>query len=128
MRRRFMAALLFPAIMTCILLTGCSRSPSAPARSDIQTVALKAGDRLFLTGGYDHEPKWLQGSKGFAGTLERFIPGQNDQPAAVVRTDAMVSDGEASGKILVLELRYIGAEWASSAIVHDRARGTQLNC
>jgi len=52
---------------------------------------LEEGDRVFVSGGYDMEPSWLGGWDGFSGTIERFIPGQNQEPAAVVRTDDPVS-------------------------------------
>ncbi len=79
---------------------------------------LREGDRVFVTGGYDVEPAWLGGGGGFSGTLERFIPGQNELPAAVVRTSEGLSAEGATGNVLVLELRYEGASWVAGATVH----------
>jgi hypothetical protein len=79
---------------------------------------LVAGDRVFVYGGYDQAPKWLGGGMGYSGTIERFIPGQNAELAAVVRTDDAVAAEGVSGSLLVLELRYVGAKWLSGANVH----------
>lgn len=79
---------------------------------------LERGDPVFVTGGYFREPEWLDGRRGFGGTLERFIPGQSGNKAAVVRTDNVVSANGVNGKVLVLELRYVDATWESGAIVH----------
>jgi hypothetical protein len=38
---------------------------------------MQAGDRVWVGGGYSYAPKWLAGNDGYAGRLERFIPGQN---------------------------------------------------
>ena len=79
---------------------------------------LKEGDRVFVHGGYSMRPDWLNGRTGYEGTLERFIPGQNDTPAAVIRTDEPVATKNESGHILVMSLRYAGASWQSGAISH----------
>jgi hypothetical protein len=64
------------------------------------------------------EPSWLGGRDGFSGTIEQFIPGRNQQPAAVVRTDEPVSANGVTGSILVMELRWVGATWDSGAVAH----------
>ncbi len=79
---------------------------------------LRPGDRVFVSGGYDPEPAWLAGGRGYAGTLERFIPGRSEQPAAVVRTDVPVTVGGVTGEVLVMELRWVGASWHSGAVSH----------
>ena len=79
---------------------------------------LEQGDRVFVSGGYDPDPQWLGGRDGFAGTIERFIPGQNQEPAAVIRTDSPVSASGVTGNVLVMELRWVGATWRSGAVAH----------
>ncbi len=64
-------------------------------------------------------PAWLAGGKGYFGTLERFIPGQNDNPAALVHFDEPVTAGGVVGVYAVLELRHEGGTWnASKETVH----------
>lgn len=64
-------------------------------------------------------PAWLAGGQGYFGTLERFIPGQNDNPAALVRFDESVAAGGVVGTYAVLELRYEGSTWgAAEQTVH----------
>ena len=74
---------------------------------------LTVGDRVFLSGGYDHKPAWLAGGDGYLGTVERFIPGQNEAFAAVIRLDAQVTLPNAQGRIAVLELGQVGATWST---------------
>ena len=73
---------------------------------------LRPGDRIRLIGGYDPEPSWLEGAEHIDAAVEHFIPGQNDSQSLVVRPDNWPSD------YLVLELRYVGAEWINEGVVH----------
>jgi hypothetical protein len=75
---------------------------------------MRTGDRVFLTGGYDMKPEWLSGGTGYHGTIEKFIPGQNDTLAAVVRFEQPVVTGGLTAYYAVLELRYEGATWGGS--------------
>src|SRR5512145_179122 len=79
---------------------------------------LTAGTRVKLSGGYDMEPRWLGGKAAHLATLEGFIPGQGASSAAVVRLDEPITVDGLTGSYLVLELRYVGATWASGAVVH----------
>ena len=47
-----------------------------------------------------------------------FIPGQNEKPAAVVKVDSPIEAKGVQGNIVVLELRYVGAEWNEGEAVH----------
>lgn len=50
--------------------------------------ALAAGDRVRVFGSYWFDDNWLDPSPdGYTGTVRTFIPGQNEQPAAVVELD-----------------------------------------
>ena len=64
-----------------------------------------------LSGGYDMETAWLCGKADYLATLMSFIPGQSEQPAAVVKLDDPILVKNVSGDIVVLELRYAGASW-----------------
>ena len=79
---------------------------------------LKVGDKVRLSGGYDMEPKWLEGKNYYAGTVMEFIPGQNQTPAAVVKLDHSFTADDTTGDIVVLELRYEGATWNEKGTVH----------
>ena len=82
------------------------------------TNMLAVGDRVQLSGGYDFEPRWLGGSAGYFGVVSSFIPGQNDNQAAVVRLDNAITVQGITGEIVVLELRYVGAKWQDTETVH----------
>jgi hypothetical protein len=80
--------------------------------------AISEGDRVRMSGGYDMEPRWLQEQTHYLGRVSGFIPGQNDTPALVVELDSPISVEGMTGRILVLELRYVGAQWGATNIVH----------
>ena len=80
--------------------------------------ALVAGNHVQLNGGYDQEPKWLNGRDAVEGTVLKFIQGQNDVPAAVVRLNAPIEVEGEEGEILVLGLRYVGQTLKSRGTVH----------
>ncbi len=79
---------------------------------------MNIGDRVSLWGGYDMHPAGLAGGTGYTGEMIAFIPGQNDEPAAVVRLDQRITVEGAEGQIVVLELRYVGQKWESRGTVH----------
>ena len=80
--------------------------------------SLHVGDRMRLSGGYDYEPRWLPYGQSYLGTVVAFIPGQNSQPAAVVKLDRSITVDGVTGEMLVLELRYSGASWQETETVH----------
>lgn len=80
--------------------------------------SLNPGDRVWISGGYDMEPRWLGGGSGYAGVVSGFISGQNKKSAMVVMLDAVIKVDGAEGRHLVLELRYVGAEWREGVTVH----------
>jgi hypothetical protein len=79
---------------------------------------LSRGDRVRLGGGYDMEPRWLQGNKGYLGPVLDFIPGQNEKSAAVVQLDHAITVDGVTGQIVVLKLRHGGARWDNRNTVH----------
>ena len=81
-------------------------------------MSLSIRDRVRLSGGYDTEPNWLQGKGHYLGTVLDFIPGQNNGSAAVIELDDAITIAGVSGRILVLELRYVGTQWGKSNTVH----------
>lgn len=84
------------------------------------------GTPITVGGGYDFEPEWLGDQEHVTGRVEKWIPGQNTQPACVVRLDApLTANGlvrgtreKRTGMFLVLEVRYVGQEWEPSGTVH----------
>ena len=84
---------------------------------------LKVGDRVIVGGGYDFEASWLAANPdGYSGRVAAFIPGQNEQLAAVVELDQtlVLSNGagavqgrEVRGDFLVLELGHVGTDWST---------------
>ena len=75
--------------------------------------ALVVGDRVRLFGGYDMVPTWLGDRDEVFGVVERFIPGQNEQPAVIVRLDEELTVGEVTGEVVVLELGHLGTDWST---------------
>jgi hypothetical protein len=82
------------------------------------TRQLEAGDRLKLSGGYDMEPRWMNGTACYFGTVTAFIPGQNQESAALVTLDLPIEVEGTTGSTVVLELRYVGQVWADTGTVH----------
>ena len=79
---------------------------------------LQIGDRIQIGGGYDMNPKWLHDNQYYTGVVKGFIPGQNESSAAVILLDKKISIGKIKSDIIILELRYEGANWTKSEIVH----------
>ena len=79
---------------------------------------LRAGHRVEIWGGYDMEPKWLEGQKVRSGECLGFVPGENGKEAAVIRMDEPVTFENVQGCYLALRLRYVGAAWGRSETVH----------
>jgi len=79
---------------------------------------LPVGTRVKLSGGYDAGSTWLGEKQEVYGTLAKFIPGQNDPPAALIKLDEPLAADGVTGEFIVLELRYVGAEWKPTETVH----------
>jgi hypothetical protein len=91
----------------------------------METRTLQVGDRVWVGGGYDSDPAWMAGAGddlGYRGTVLEFIPGQNLQPAAVIKLDdkIILPEGagaarrqELRGTFLALELGHEGTDWAT---------------
>ncbi len=85
-----------------------------------------AGTPVTVSGGYDFKPEWLAGTPQVTGHVEKWIPGQNAEPACVVRLDRpLTATGlvhgrreNRTGQFLVLELRHTGQAWEQAGTVH----------
>ena len=79
-----------------------------------------------MGGGYDFEPTWLESLEHVTGQVEKWIPGQNMEPACVVRLDSPLTAAglvhgkreQRTGMYLVLEVRHTGQQWEPSGTVH----------
>ena len=76
------------------------------------------GCSVKLYGGYDFEPEWIAGKKFVSGKVDKFIPGQNSSPAMVVELDMPLTAKGATGNIVIVELRFVGAQWKGEQTVH----------
>jgi len=81
---------------------------------------LDVDDRLRVFGGYDMDPAWLAPApNGYVGAVIGFLPGHNEQPAALVELDeeAVIPElrdlGPVRGRYLVLELGHEGSDWST---------------
>ncbi len=82
--------------------------------------SLEVGDKIELFGGYDYDPLYLENpaSSNRIGKVTRFIKGQNDELAAVVKLENSISGKSSTGNVLVLELRWEGQNWLTTGPVH----------
>ena len=81
---------------------------------------LYIGDRIFVSGGYHQVPDWLLGGKEYEATVMDFrlnslILHSRD---IVVQLDQRIRIRDLEGDALLLRLRYIGARWIDSEVVH----------
>lgn len=76
---------------------------------------LEVGDRVWVWGGYDNEPSWLQGNDGYAGTVERFVPPEGRR-VALIRLDSSISLRGMTTTIVALSLRYADAQWEEEGV------------
>lgn len=81
---------------------------------------LQVGDKITLSGGYDYDPVFLKNppASSRTGTVIKFITGQNQLRAAVVKLDEKITGEKITGDIVVLELRYAGQTWQKPTPVH----------
>ena len=73
--------------------------------------ALQAGDRIRVGGGCDYKVEWMaavRGEFGYPGTVVEFIPGQNQQRAAVIELDEELVLPHGAGEGRGRELRGLG--------------------
>lgn len=82
------------------------------------TGKLQINDRIWLAGGYEPEPEWLGKTQGYYGSVESFMPGQNSEPAVIVKLDSKITVEKITGDILIMELRWEGAKWGNQGVVH----------
>jgi hypothetical protein len=76
---------------------------------------LTVGDRIWVWGGYDNEPSWLQGNDGYAGVVEGFVSPEGHR-VALVRLDSPISLQGTTTSIIALSLRYVGAQWEDEEV------------
>ena len=79
---------------------------------------LRIGDRVRLSGGYDMEPRWLNGRDSLFGKCISFVPSEDSRSAAVIQLDEPITFDSVTGSYAVLRLRYVGARWSKREIVH----------
>ncbi len=78
----------------------------------------RIGQGIVLAGGYDMDPKWLQGEERRYAHIVKEIPGQNREPALVVEFDKPFEIEGCTARYAVLELRYVGAKWGARETCH----------
>ncbi|MCX5849482.1 MAG: hypothetical protein NTW65_08530 [Deltaproteobacteria bacterium] len=81
---------------------------------------IKVNDIIKISGGYDNDPPFLKDppNKERIGKVIKFIPGQNEEKAAVIKLDSPITATGVTGDILILELRYVGQTWKTEGPVH----------
>jgi hypothetical protein len=82
------------------------------------TEKLQVGDRVQLSGGYDAGSTWLADKEAIYGRDAKFIPGQNTEPAALIKLDEPLTGDGVTGDFIVLELRYAETKWGPTETVH----------
>jgi len=80
---------------------------------------VEIGDRLLVSGGYDYNPRWLNGRDGCVGTVIRFLWEGNDRKKKLVLDlGEDLSTCEFSGRYLILFQRDSGSNWEDKGVVH----------
>ena len=79
---------------------------------------IKIGSEIKLLGGYESDPKWLNGKESYSGQVVTIIPGHNKEPSLVVKLNDTITFESYEGNYVVLELRHEGAKWINKGIVH----------
>lgn len=78
----------------------------------------RIGQGVVLSGGYEMDPKWLQGAERRNAHIVKEIPGQNQEPALVVEFEKPFEIDGYTARYGVLELRYEGARWGGRETCH----------
>lgn len=95
-------------------------------RTADHTVVGETGRRIRIRGAFDRGRPGPGGPNTLHGTIDSWMPGQNVQPACLVRLDAPITaEGDVrgewrsvTGEYVVLELRYTGQVWEGTGTVH----------
>ena len=78
----------------------------------------RIGQGVVLSGGYDMDPKWLQGQERRYAHIVKEKP-RNDSPCAlVVEFDKPFEIDGYQARFAVLQLRYVGARWRTGETCH----------
>jgi hypothetical protein len=88
-----------------------------PKDQEAHLRTLCVGDRIRISGGYWDAP-WLDGRKFIDGTVAAFLPIVGDTQHLVVELDSEIASDLGRGRVAVLHLRYVGASWSNTGIVH----------
>jgi hypothetical protein len=73
---------------------------------------LSIGDRVWLWGGYDNEPLWLQGVDGYSGRVDGFLSSDSQtQPCALIRLDSPMTLHDVNTSLLVGPGLIAAAAW-----------------
>ena len=79
---------------------------------------LRVGDRVRLSGGYEHEPKWLGARNAIDGEVLRFVARGGSKESAIVKLSTTLSADGISYDHVALDLRFKGAHWGKREVVH----------
>ena len=93
-----------------------SDDPFPPSSSPVVS---DQGARIMLSGGYDLQPSWLGGRDAVFGIIEAWIPGQNDNPACVVKLDSpLTAESDVRGRRQTVTGRHADQVWGRTGTVH----------
>jgi hypothetical protein len=80
---------------------------------------MKPGDRLWLFGGWDRNPAWRGVNDSVVATVEDvLLAGDGGQARLLARLAQPLTLNGVTGELLLLSLRYRGAEWSDAGICH----------
>jgi len=90
---------------------------------------LQIGSVVAVSGGYEHPYRWLWGRDRVTGAVEGWITYDGDKRACILKLDEPLPRdeieylaGTASGRFLVLKLRYLNRTWTNQETVHVEIR------
>lgn len=78
---------------------------------------LEVGDQIWLSGGYDMEPAWLDGRNGYTATVIDFA--EFDLGMLVIaKLDQKLKSNALESDIILMQLRYKNSVWDDKEHVH----------
>ena len=78
---------------------------------------IKVGDQIWLSGGYDMEPPWLEGGDGYFATVLGFKEFEHGR-FVIAKLDQKIKSSKLESDIILMQLRYRNAIWDDKGFVH----------
>lgn len=78
---------------------------------------LEIGDQVFLTGGYEMIPSWLDGQKGYTSIVMGFVD-SDFGILAIMKLEKIIKSDNLESDVILTRLRYENSVWRDEGVVH----------